>query len=233
MQPTFSSWNEALVTAWQNILVNLFYFVPNIIAAAALFLVGLLLARWAKKLTVKLLSALKLNALLEKTGAQKFLAKAEVKPKIEEIVGGIIKWIILAVFFVAAVNVLGLTTVSRVLDAILAYIPRAFSAVLIMAIGVLLAGVVESLIKGALFHVDLKAARLLAKIGAYLVVIFAILTAVNELGIAQALIGTLFTGFVAMLALGFGLAIGLGSKDLVARVLDEWYGNLKKDLKKK
>ena len=230
---TLSSWNDALLTAWQTTLVNLFYFVPSLLAAVALFIIGLFLAEWTKKMSIRLLQAFKLSSIMRKTGVESFLDKAEIKLKIEEIFGNIIKWLIILVFFVAAVNILGLTTVSKVLDAILAYIPRAFSAVLILAIGVLLSGLVENLIKGALFHIDLKAARLLAKIGAYLVIIFTILTSINELGIAQTLINTLFTGFIAMLVLGLGLAIGLGSKDLVARILNEWYENLRKELKKK
>jgi hypothetical protein len=228
-----TSWGLALQSAWQNTIASIFYFLPNLIAAIVLFVIGFILANWAKKLTLQLLKKLQLSKLLANTGFEEFLSKAEVSLKAEEIAGGLIKWLVILVFFVASVNVLGLTTVSQVLAAILAYIPRIFSAIIVLTIGILVAGLVEGLIKGALFNIDIKAARLLAKIGSYLVVIFAILTAINELGIAQVLIGTLFTGFVAMLALGLGLAIGLGSKDLVARILNDWYEDLKKELKKK
>ncbi|HUV47324.1 MAG TPA: hypothetical protein VMW29_04265, partial [Candidatus Bathyarchaeia archaeon] len=66
----------------------------------------------------------------------------------------------------------------------------------------------------------------------YLIVIFASLAAINELKIAQALVNSLFIGFVAMLALGIGLALGLGAKDLVSRVLNEWYDNFRNQVKK-
>ena len=56
------------------------------------------------------------------------------------------------------------------------------------------------------------------------------MAAINELGIAQSLINTLFIGVVATLSLGIGLAIGLGAKELVAKMLMDWYG---KSLKKK
>lgn len=230
---SFSSWNEAFTSAMQSTVFSFLFFLPNVFGALVLFFIGLLLAKWGRKITIRLLNALKLSSLIQKSGIRRFLDKAEISLKIEEVFGGLVRWLIILVFFVASVNILGLTTVSRVLDSILAYIPRVFSAVIILTVGILLAGLVESFIKGALFNIDVKAGRLLAKIGSYLVIIFAILTAINELGIAQSLIGTLFIGFVAMLALGFGLAIGLGSKDLVARILNEWYEGLKKELKKK
>jgi hypothetical protein len=73
----------------------------------------------------------------------------------------------------------------------------------------------------------------MGKIASYTVVTIAALAALSELNIAENFINILFIGFVAMLALGFGLAIGLGGKDLVAVMLTDWHKNLKKELKKR
>ena len=224
---------EAFLVAVSNILTGVFSFLPQFLAALLLFLIGLFLAKWAKKLVVKLLNTIKLSKLVEKTGFEKFLEKAEVKTKIEVIFGELVRWLIILVFFVATVNVLGLSTVSLVLNTILAYVPQVISAVLILTGGVLLAGVVEGLVKGALVQIDIKTARLLAKVASYLVVVFTILTSINELGIAQSFVNAIFIGVIATLALGLGLAIGLGAKDLVRQMLDEWYRQFKKEIKKK
>ena len=64
---------------------------------------------------------------------------------------------------------------------------------------------------------------MLAKVASYLVVVVSAMAAINELGIAQSLINTLFIGVVATLSLGIGLAIGLGAKELVAKMLMDWY----------
>ncbi len=97
-----------------------------------------------------------------------------------------------------------------------------------MTVGVLLAGLVESLIKGAVNQIDPKTGRLLSKVASYLVVIVTALAAINELGIAQSLINILFIGIITTLALGIGLAIGLGAKDLVSKMLMDWYGKGRK-----
>lgn len=226
-----SSWQEAVLVAGSNILTRFFGFIPNLLGAIIIFLFGLILAKWAKALVVKILSALKLDHLLRKSGLEPYLDRADIRVKAEVFLGEIVKWLIVVVFFIAAVNILGLTTVSAVLNSILAYIPSIVSAVLILTIGVLLAGLVESLIKGAVNQVDPKTSRLLSKIASYLVVIVAALAAVNELGIAQSLINTLIIGVVATLSLGVGLAIGLGAKDLVSKMLIDWYTQSQKKTK--
>ena len=81
----------------------------------------------------------------------------------------------------------------------------------------------ESLIKGPVSQVDVRISRMLAKIASYLVVVVSALAAVNELGIAQSLINSLFIGVVATLTLGIGLSLGLGGKELVAKMLTDWY----------
>lgn len=226
-----SNWQEAILVAGSNILTRFFGFIPSLLGAIIIFLFGLILAKWAKALIVKILGALKLDHLLRKSGLEPYLDRADIRVKAEVFLGEIVKWLIVVVFFIAAVNILGLTTVSAVLNSILGYIPSIVSAVLILTIGVLLAGLVESLIKGAVNQVDPKTSRLLSKIASYLVVIVAALAAVNELGIAQSLINTLIIGVVATLSLGLGLAIGLGAKDLVSKMLIDWYTQSKKKTK--
>jgi len=227
------TWQNAFLTVSNNVLSSVIGFLPNLLAALVVFLIGLILASWLKAMVVKLFSLAQLSTIVKKSGFHQFLEKAEVKLKMEEILGRIVKWLVILIFSVTAINILGLTTVSEVLIGLLAYVPRIISAILILTVGVLLAGLVESLIKGALGQIDVKTSRLFGKIASWLVVIFTTLAAINELGIAQSLINTLFIGFVAMLALGIGLAIGLGAKDLVSEVLQEWYQNFKKEVRKK
>ncbi len=223
-----SSWQESFFVALATILTNIVSYIPTILGALLVFLLGIILSKWISSLVVRFLRLIKLSNLFQKIGFSPFLQKADIKIKLEEIIGGIIRWLVVLVFFVTAVNILGLTTVSLVLNNILGYIPRVISAVLILALGVLVAGFVESFVKGALVQVDLKVSLLLGKVASYLVVIFSSLAAINELGIAQSFINILFMGVIASVSLGFGLAVGLGAKDLVGRILEDWYKTFKK-----
>ncbi|HKZ35434.1 MAG TPA: hypothetical protein VJ242_01850 [Patescibacteria group bacterium] len=228
MNAILLGWQQALFLAGSNILTSFVNFLPDLLGALIIFFVGLVLAKWVKALIVKVLNLISLDKLVRSTGLNQFLTKAEIKIKVEAFLGEIIRWLIIAVFSIAAINVLGLTTVSGVLTSLLAYIPSIFSAILILTVGVLLAGLVENLVKGTVSQVEVKTSRLLSKVASYLVVVVAILAAVNELGIAQSLINTLFTGLVATLTLGIGLALGLGGKDVVSKMLLDWYTQFKK-----
>lgn len=225
-------WQNAFLSVTGNILSGIVAFLPNLVGSLIVFLLGLILANWLKSLVLGFFKAVQLPKLVKKSGFDKFLEKAEVKLKAEEIIGGLVKWLVILIFSITAVNILGLTAVSEVLTTVLVYVPKAISAILVLTVGMLLAGLVESLVKGALGQIDIKTARLVGKIASWLVGIFAILAAINELGIVRSLINILFIGFVAMLALGFGLAIGLGAKDLVSEILTQWYKNFKKDVGK-
>ena len=218
---------QAFAAAIVNVINQLILFLPKLAAALVVFLVGLVIASWGKRLTVKLLKAIRLSQLIRGSGVATFLEKAEVSTKIEEVLGGGVRWVLILVFLMTTVNVLGLTAVSEMLNVILSFIPKLVSAALILGIGVLVAGLLESVVKGALGSLDLKAARLVGKLTSYVTVVFATLAAMAELGIAQQFVNALVFGTVGMLALGVGLALGLGSKDLVAELLKEWYKELK------
>lgn len=226
-----SNWQQAVLLAGANVLTRFFNFLPSLLGAIIIFLFGLILAKWGKTLVIKILNLVKLDKFLKKSGLDPFLAKAEVKLKASIFFGEIVRWLITIVFFIASINILGLTTVSGVLSNILSYIPNIISSVLILTVGVLLAGLVENFVKGAVNQVEPKTGRLLSKIASYLVVTVAALAAINELGIAQSLINTLFIGVVATLTLGVGLSLGLGGKDVVSKMLMDWYTDSKKKRK--
>jgi hypothetical protein len=226
------AWQNALYSVWINTLGSFFSIFPNLLGAILVAVLGVVIGNWVKTLTLKSLQMIRLENLIKDSKFKAFLIKAEVTDKVEEVVGSIFKWLIVLTFFIAATNILGLTAVSNVLGGVLSYVPNVVSAVIVLAIGILLAGIVEGLVKGALASVDLKTSRLMGKIASYLVVTIATLAAFSELKIAESFINILFIGFVSMLALGFGLAIGLGAKDVIGQALADWYKEFKRELKK-
>lgn len=225
---SYNPLTEAFVGA--NILVIVYQFIPRLLAAIIVFLVGLFLGKIVKKISVKLLESLNLSKLSKNSSFEKFLEKAEVKAQIEEIIGSILKFLIILVFIVTSINILGIPTISQLLNNILAYIPKVISAIFVLGIGTLLAGIIESLVKGSVGQFDGRTSRLLGKIASYIMMIFTVMAAFNELGIAKEFMNILFIGFVSMLSIGFGLAIGLGAKDVVSEFLSGWVKNLKTEV---
>src|SRR3989339_1620375 len=226
-----SLWQQSLSNVWGSTIGTTFDFLPNLFGAILVALAGIIIGNWVRTIIVRSLQLIRFENIIKDTKFKAFLVKAELTEKLEEVIGSVIKWLIVLTFFIAATNIVGLGAVSAVLEGVLSYIPNVLSAVIVLAIGVLLAGLVESLVKGALASVDLKTSRLMGKVASYSVITIATLAAFSELKIAESFINILFIGFVAMLTLGFGLAIGLGAKEVVGQALTDWYKDLKKELK--
>ncbi|MFZ1721244.1 MAG: hypothetical protein WAU07_01945 [Microgenomates group bacterium] len=212
-------------------LADIVTFLPRIIAGLVVFIIGAALARAFRSLIKKMLDSLSLSSAVEKTPIEHFLRNADITQKFEEIVAGIMYWVVMLVVIHTTVTILGLSSLSLLLQSIIGFLPRVVSSIIILFFGVLFAGMVETVVKGAIKSLDGRSARLLGKIASYLVVVMSIMAAISELGIAQEFILVLFIGFVATLTVAGGLAVGLGSKDLVATVLDKWYKNVQKQVK--
>lgn len=203
-------------------------FLINLLWAIVVFLIGLFIANFVKRIIVRVLKKVNLESLFKSKGLGEFWENKEIKETIVSILGGIVKWLIILVFTTASANILGLTAVSAVLNRILNYLPNMVSSFLILIIGVIIAGLVEKLVKGMLSSFDGRTGRLFGKVASYTVMVFTFMAILTELGIAELLINVMFIGFVFMISLGLGLAIGLGGKDLVSDILAEGYKKLKK-----
>ncbi|HZZ98506.1 MAG TPA: hypothetical protein VFG51_01105 [Candidatus Saccharimonadia bacterium] len=223
------SFQDSVMLALTGFLTQLSVFLPRLIAALLVLILGAAIARWLKAITVRVLESLRLSRGLKDTPIESFLMHAEAG-KIEEVIGTIVYWIAMLIVVHATVSLLGLEAVSNLLAQVLGYIPNVISAVLILFFGVLLAGVVETLVKGALMSVSGKSARLFGKVSSYMIVVISVMAAIAQLNIAQQFITMLFTGLVATLAIAFGLAFGLGSKSVVEKMMQEWYEKMRKDL---
>jgi hypothetical protein len=224
-----TTWSESLILFGSQAMAGVLAYVPRIAAALLILIIGGTIAKAVRSLTVRVMKSIKVSSAIEKTPIEHFLKNADFAQKIEEIIGTIIYWLVMLVVIHTAVSVMGLASLSLLLERVLIFLPKIVAAVIILFFGILLAGVVEGLVKGAIRSIDGRSAMILGKVSSYLVVTIAILAAISELGIARDFILILFVGFVSTVTIGLGLAIGLGAKDLVATLLAHWHDNLKRE----
>jgi hypothetical protein len=217
------NWYQSLSIIFLQTLSEFSIYLPRIVAALAILIVGSALANSVKNLVIRALDSLRISKLLKDTPIEHFITNSEVGKRIEQIAGSVIYWLFMLVIIQTSIAILGLTSLSSILERVLSFIPNIISAVIILFFGVLLSGLVESLVKGSIKSIDPKSGRALGKIASYLVMTIGVLIAISEIGIASEFILILFVGFVSALSLGFGLALGLGGKDLVKKLLDSYY----------
>jgi hypothetical protein len=204
---------EVIRVAWLNVLGQVVEVLPGLIAALVILILGLVIGPIVGGLVARLVRAIKIDKFSEKSGIKDALgAFGDVSLAI--LLGKLVKWFIIVISLVAAADILGWNQITAVLETILFYIPNVIIAVVILAAGILVGGVIESFVKKAAHGVD--HAALIAKTSRLSVVAFASLAALIQLGVAPSLIEILFAGIVLALALAFGL----GGRAKAAEALD-------------
>jgi len=224
-----NNWYLSVITAISDALSGFLTVIPSIIGALIVFSLGWMIAGVLKSAVMKLLKLIQLEPFADKVGITDALKKVGSKMGPSELIGELVKWGTVLVFLSPSVEILGLTQVTSLINQVLTYIPNVLVAVLIVFFGIIFADLTAQFVKGTAAALGSTTSTALSVVTKYAIAIFAVLAALNQMGIAQGLIATLFTGFVAMFAIAGGLAFGLGGKDLAAEILD----SLKKSLQEK
>lgn len=215
-------WSTLLIQSLQDVFGKfLTEFLPKLIVAIIVFVFGWFVAIGVGKLIAEILKRLGLDKVFGRTGWREALEKAEIKVYPSEFIGAIFKWVLVIAFLVAAVEILGLTQFAVLLNKIVSWLPNLIVAVIIFFVAIIIADILQKIIKVSVQKIGIKYAGILGGItrwGIYIIAIFAILV---QLGIAPALINALIFGFVGMLSLAFGLAFGLGGKDAAAKIIED------------
>lgn len=194
---------------------------PAILAAVIWFVIGWIVGVALYHVVVEVVKALRLNEALKATGLHETATRAGFNLDVGKFLGLLVQWFIILVFLVAALDILGLSSVTMFIqNVVLLYLPRVIVAALMIIIGAIASEVVRGLVIHSARAVGAHGANLAGTFAKWAIMVIAILAALSQLNIATDLIQTLFQGIVIAAALSFGLAFGLGGKDAAARTID-------------
>ncbi len=198
----------SLLTLWGKVAG----FVPQLIAALVVFLVGWLIAVLLGKLAWHIVKVIKLDRGLEAIGLKKVWERSGYKLNTPFFFYELVKWFFIVVFLMAATDILGLTQVTQFLRTVVSYLPNVIVAALVLLIGVLVARFLEGLVRGSVKAAQLASANFLGSLTKWAVLIFSLLVALNQLRVADEIIRIIVIGVVAAGAIALGLSFGLGGK---------------------
>lgn len=220
---TFSNWTDALFGSLAGAMAIFFAAIPKVIGFAVIIVIGWLVASLLEKAIRGILHAVKFDNLAEKAGFSGFVQKMGVKSDASGFLAMLVKWFIRLIVLVVAFDALGLPAVSDVLRQLLLWLPNLVVAMVVLVIGGLLANAASSLVRGATAGAGFDNPERLAKVASVAVWIFAIVIAVNQIGIAETLVNTILMGMVGAVALAAGLAFGLGGRDTAGEIVKKWH----------
>jgi hypothetical protein len=215
-------WGDAIFVALSNALNGFLSAIPLVVGALVILAIGWILSNVVARLVRELLARAGADRLFAEHGGEVYGTQSrQIKPSV--VTSEIVKWIIRFVFLVAAANVLGMPQVSLLLNQVLLWIPNLLVAAVILLVAPLIGRFLRGLIQVGAGNMGFTNAPLLGRIAEMAVIAFAVLIAIDQIGIAADLLNILFMGVVGALALAFGLAFGLGGRDVAARITESWY----------
>jgi len=222
-------WVMVLTESFQDLWIGFISFVPNLIVAVIIFIIGWVVGAVLGRVVSQIIKSIRVDSVLEGIGVSDVLSKSGFRLDSGAFVGGLVRWFFIIAFLVASFEVLGLAQVTLFLQqVVLSYLPNVIVAALILLVAAVIADAMQKVVVGSAKAADVEHAHFLGGITRWSIWIFAIIIALSHLGIAPQFMYTLFTGFVAMLAIAGGLSFGLGGRDAAERYIEKLRGDITK-----
>jgi hypothetical protein len=220
---TEPSFTQTFVASFRDAFSMILGAIPRILGFIVIVAIGWFVSTLLARAVTGLLRAIRFDELMQRSGLADFMNKMATGTDSAGIIAGLVKWIVRVGVLLVAFDVLGLPAVSDVMRQLLLWLPNLVVAIFVLFIGGIAARALGNIVRGATAEGGFANPETLANVTRTTVWAFAIVVAINQLGIATNLINTLFTGLVAALAIAFGLAFGMGGRDLASRTLENWY----------
>lgn len=215
----FDIWTQGLLGAMSTLWGKLAGFIPNLLGALLVVVLGFAVAKLLDTLLSKLLAKLGLDRLLAGTGLPRVLERAGLRSSVSTLAGRIVYWFVLLVFLVSAAESLGLQRVSATLDLFALYLPKVFGAALVLLAGVLLAQLANSLVRGAAEGVGLEYGNSLGRVAQVMVIVISLSVAIGQLEVKTDLLNIVIGIVLTSVGLALALALGLGSRAVVGQII--------------
>lgn len=215
-----ASSTDAVGSAGTQLALLLTQFLPKLFVSVIVFLVGWIVASIVAAMIDRALGGYDIDKAWRGMGFKQGVSAGRGF-SLGRILSEIIKWLIILIALFAALDILGLHQVNNFFQSILAYIPNVVAAAIILVLTGMLANFLDRLIAGSDRAIGGYSPEMIGRVAKWSVLVFGILAAMNQLGIASSFVQMLFGGLVFALSLAAGLAFGLGGKDRAARLLEK------------
>lgn len=214
-------WKALIVDPVTQMLTRIMGYLPVLLGALIILIVGWIVAKAIKRLVDWLLKLIRFDTLADKAGITEILKKGNLKISAAEVISSIVYWLIIIMVLVMTVDALGLPKASDVLSSLFAYVPKVIAALLVLVVAMFLASFVSGIVRTAAGNANMPRPDMLAGLSRWAIIVFAVTISLEQLGIAPLLVSGAFNIILGGIVLALSLAFGLGGKDAAARYIEE------------
>jgi hypothetical protein len=217
------TWQEALQASFNNAFGQVITLLPKLAGMIVVLAAGYFLARVFEKFVATLSQSLGLEKAADRSGLAASMKQVGINRSVPVIIGQLVFWLTMVVFVVGAFNILGLPGVSGAMERIVDYIPNLLVATVVVVVGLLVAGLLRGVVATSADRVGIGYAENLANAVYYVLALMTFIGAFDQLHIEVGILKELILIAFAGLALGFGLAFGLGGREVMGGILAGYY----------
>ncbi|WP_291785529.1 hypothetical protein [Cecembia sp.] len=220
---TVTDWAEVTLNAFLKMGEQLSSNLLSVLGAVIILVLGWLITRLITFVLGKVLEKSKIDGLSKKLNESKSFGNSKIEFDLSKVILAFVKWIMYLVFLTVAADILNWTVISNEITNLLAYLPRLFSALALLIIGLYIANFIKKAIKGFLEAIAFSGAGLVSSIIFFIIAVIFILTALNQAGIDISVITGNLIIIVGGVVLTLVISIGVGSIELVQKSLYTYY----------
>ncbi|RYF70255.1 MAG: hypothetical protein EOO22_14665 [Comamonadaceae bacterium] len=205
------------------ILYQIGAFLPRLLIAIVVVVVGWLIAKVVRFAVVKTLRAINFPVLTERSGMDNFLRQGGMAGDTTTVFGTLAYWLVILASLLIAFNGLGLTYITDLLGRVVWFVPNVFVALLILAFGSYFARFLGDTVLAYCRNIKLQDSAILGKLTQYAVMVFVVLIALDQVKVGGDIVRQSFLVILAGVVFALALAFGLGGKDWAAERIENWW----------
>ncbi len=213
-------WQEAMLEAFREMMRRTALFFPKLMALLTFLMLGVVIGWLVKLLLIRIVKALRFDALCERMNLIPTLGKASVRQPASHLLGRVSFWVVFLFFAFMGVDALDLPATANLLKAILGFLPHVVAAVLVALVGILLGNFSSEAVLIAAVNAQIQGASLIANLVRWGVVIFTTAMVLTQLGIAKEIVVAAFSIIFGGIVLAMAIALGLGGRTIAKEALE-------------
>lgn len=220
---TIKNWKDLTIDSLSQMGKNVASVIPNVIGAILILILGWFITKIVVTILRRILKLTKVDRITKLINEKEVFGTFEIKFNVSGVIIGFVKWILYLVFLIVASDIMDWKIVSVEIGNLLRYLPKLFSAIALLMIGLYIANFLKKAIFDLFESFDLTGSKIVSNLVFYVITVIIVITALNQAGIDTTVITnnvTIILGaFLAAVAIGFGL----GSKEVVGDLLRSFY----------
>lgn len=218
-----------ILSPLQEVFLNFKIFLPSLLAMFVILLLGLVLAKLVRVILVRALTAINFDSLSDRVGITALMRKGDLWAKPSVALASVVFWLLVIVTLMIGLSALRLPTVDHMVTQFFIYLPRAFSAALILIAGLLLAGFISRAVLIAAVNSAYHYAKLLAEAVRMLLTVLVLAMAMEQLQVAPSIVLAAFSIIFGGIVIALAISFGVGGIDAARRMIEREDADDQKD----